>query len=130
LQAPGWQTSCCRFPPPINVNGERVKQTGYISTELTDYAIDWLKQQKTAEKLLLLYLSHKAVHANVMPEDKYGNSFKDLPFERPKSESRSINRRPVSKTITDAAAAAIRPWISRHRKSWENLPTPMPDENA
>ena len=107
-----------------------MKQTGYISTELTDYAIDWLKQQRPAEKPFLLYLSLKAVHANFTPEDKYENSLKDLPFKRPESESRSTNRRPVSKTITYAAAAAIRPRISRHRTLWENLPTPMPDENA
>ena len=34
------------FPPNIkwslNVNGERVKQKGYITDELTDYAIDWM----------------------------------------------------------------------------------------
>ena len=33
----------------LNVDGARVKQRGYITTELTDYAVDWLKQQKAAD---------------------------------------------------------------------------------
>ncbi|MCB1125867.1 MAG: sulfatase-like hydrolase/transferase, partial [Verrucomicrobiae bacterium] len=48
----------------LNVDGKRVKQKGYITDELTDYAVDWLKQQKPAEKPFFLYFSHKAVHAN------------------------------------------------------------------
>ena len=47
----------------LNVDGKRVKQKGYITDELTDYAIDWLERQKPAEKPFFLYLSHKAVHA-------------------------------------------------------------------
>ena len=48
----------------LNVNGQRVKQKGYITDELTDYAVDWLEQQKNSEQPFFLYLSHKAVHAN------------------------------------------------------------------
>ena len=37
------------FPPnpnyTINVNGKRVPQDGYITTLLTDYAVDFLEQQ-------------------------------------------------------------------------------------
>ena len=79
------------FPPTpdytLNVDGKRVKQKGYITSELTDYAIDWLKQQKPAEKPFFLYLSHKAVHANFTPEPKYDGKFKDLPFRRADTEA-------------------------------------------
>ncbi len=37
----------------LNVDGARVPQKGYITDELTDYAVDWLKQQKPAEQTLL-----------------------------------------------------------------------------
>jgi N-acetylglucosamine-6-sulfatase len=100
----------------INVNGERVKQKGYITTELTDYAIDWLKQQKPAEKPFFLYLSHKAVHANFTPEDKYEDSFKDLPFKRPESE-------------TATATDRHRPrWLRDQRNSWHGVDFPYHSE--
>ena len=41
----------------LNVNGQRVPQKGYITDELTDYAVDWLEEQ-TSEKPFFLYLSH------------------------------------------------------------------------
>ncbi|MEP2309971.1 sulfatase-like hydrolase/transferase, partial [Rhodopirellula bahusiensis] len=47
----------------LNVNGDRVKQKGYITDELTDYAVDWLKERDD-DKPFFLYLSHKAVHSN------------------------------------------------------------------
>ncbi|MEJ6571554.1 MAG: sulfatase [Akkermansiaceae bacterium] len=96
----------------LNVNGERVKQKGYITTELTDYAVDWLKQQKPTEKPFFLYLSHKAVHANFTPEKKYEDSFKHLPFKRPVSEKN---------TATDH----LKPrWLRDQRNSWHGVDFP------
>ena len=96
----------------LNVDGRRVKQKGYITTELTDYAIDWLKQQKPAEKPFFLYLSHKAVHANFTPEPKYENQFRDLPFDRPASE-------------TSTATDLLKPrWLRDQRNSWHGVDFP------
>ena len=53
----------------LNVDGERVRQKGYITDELTDYALDWLKDQKPKEKPFFPYLIHKAVHANFTPAE-------------------------------------------------------------
>src|SRR5690606_33860439 len=53
-------------PNGLNVDGEKVPQKGYITDELTDYAIDWLKEQKKG-KPFMLYLSHKGVHADFVP---------------------------------------------------------------
>ena len=69
----------------LNVDGAHVPQRGYITTELTDYAIDWLRQQHGAGKPFFLYLSHKAVHANFTPEEKYAGRLADRPWERPAS---------------------------------------------
>lgn len=54
----------------INVNGERVDQKGYITDELTDYAMDWLNTRST-DKPYCLYLSHKAVHADFLPPNRF-----------------------------------------------------------
>ena len=96
----------------LNVDGKRVKQKGYITTELTDYAIDWLKKQKPTEKPFCMYLSHKAVHANFTPEDKYEDSFKDLPFLLPASEK------------TTAADLTKPRWLRDQRNSWHGVDFP------
>lgn len=66
----------------INVDGTRVKQKGYITDELTDYAIDWLDDIEN-DRPFFLYLSHKAVHADFIPakrhEDLYTNLNMTLP---------------------------------------------------
>ena len=54
-------------PAGLNVNGRRVPQKGYITDELTDYALDWLKSRE-GERPFMLYLSHKAVHVDVTPD--------------------------------------------------------------
>ncbi|MDQ5981176.1 MAG: hypothetical protein QG602_4154 [Verrucomicrobiota bacterium] len=100
----------------LNVDGKRVPQRGYITTELTDYAIDWLKQQNPAEKPFFLYLSHKAVHANFTPEPKYEGRFKELPFHRPASEA-------------STAANRLKPrWLRDQRNSWHGVDFPYHSE--
>ena len=42
----------CRATSGLNVNGERVPQKGYITDELTDYAIDWLEQRGQGQAVL------------------------------------------------------------------------------
>lgn len=100
----------------LNVDGERVKQTGYITTELTDYAIDWLKQQKPVDKPFFLYLSHKAVHANFTPESKHEGRFANLPFRRPASEA-------------STATNDLQPrWLRDQRNSWHGVDFPYHSE--
>ncbi|MCA9062547.1 MAG: sulfatase-like hydrolase/transferase [Planctomycetaceae bacterium] len=41
----------------LNVNGRSVPRTKYMTDELTDYAVNWLRQQHT-DKPFLLYLSN------------------------------------------------------------------------
>ncbi|MFM9024679.1 MAG: sulfatase [Planctomycetaceae bacterium] len=96
----------------LNVDGRRVKQAGYITTELTDYAIDWLERQKPAEQPFFLYLSHKAVHANFTPEERYEDSCRDLPFTRPTTE------------LTTAADRLTPRWLRDQRNSWHGVDFP------
>src|SRR5689334_17243564 len=42
----------------LNVNGKTVDQKGYITDELTDYAMDWLEHGRDPHKPFFLYLSH------------------------------------------------------------------------
>ena len=101
----------------INENGKRVKQDGYITTLLTKYAIDFLEQQQDSEEPFFLYLSHKAVHANFTPEEKYEDRFKTKPFSRPMSETELTENR------------LNRPrWLLDQRNSWHGVDFPYHSE--
>lgn len=48
--------------PPLNVDGTRTTETGYVTDVLTKYATNFIAESRDAEKPLLLYLAHKALH--------------------------------------------------------------------
>ena len=68
----------------FNVNGKRVPQKGYITDELTDYALNWLDhRQHTDKKPFFLYVSHKAVHADFVAADRHLGRYKQKTFPKP-----------------------------------------------
>ena len=69
-------------PNGLNVNGVQVPQKGYITDELTDYALDWLRTIPR-EQPYFLYLSHKAVHADFIPAERHAGMYKDAQFVYP-----------------------------------------------
>ena len=70
----------------ININGQQVDQKGYITDELTDYALDWLTHRDGKDdQPYFLYLSHKAVHADFLPPNRYAYRYEDQPVPQPKS---------------------------------------------
>lgn len=97
----------------LNVDGKRVKQKGYITDELTDYAVEWLAQQHPKEKPFFLYLSHKAVHARFVPRKRDAGKFANLPFTRPVTEAdteENYRNRPR--------------WVHDQRNSWHGVDFP------
>lgn len=96
----------------LNVDGQRVKQKGYITDELTDYAIAWMEKQDPQRQPFFLYLSHKAVHANFTPAERHKGSFTDLPFQRPASERRTKSNRNKPR------------WLRDQRNSWHGVEFP------
>jgi N-acetylglucosamine-6-sulfatase len=101
----------------LNVNGKRVKQKGYITDELNDYAIDWLKEQKPDEKPFFMYLSHKAVHANFTPAERHEGSYRNEPWEVPSSGN--LSRELAEKTPR---------WVRDQRNSWHGIDFPYHSE--
>ena len=93
----------------LNVNGDRVKQKGYITDELTDYAVEWLEEQKDGEQPFFLYLSHKAVHANFTPAKRHEDRYKDA----------DLSFLPRGKEIS-ASKDAPR-WVRDQRNSWHGI---------
>jgi N-acetylglucosamine-6-sulfatase len=68
----------------LNVDGRRVPQKGYITDELTDYALAWL-EKRPADKPFALYLSHKGVHSNFTPAPRHAGRYRDKPFPVPET---------------------------------------------
>jgi N-acetylglucosamine-6-sulfatase len=53
--------------PKLNVDGERIEATGYVTDVLTDYAVRFMEQSRG--KPFLVFLAHKALHPNVAQRD-------------------------------------------------------------
>ncbi len=93
----------------LNVDGKHVPQKGYITDELTDYALDWLRQRSKTEPWFM-YLSHKAVHAPFIPADRHKGKYKDAVFNPP----------PTMNAAGDMARH--RPmWVQNQRDSWHGV---------
>jgi N-acetylglucosamine-6-sulfatase len=111
------------YPPgpnyTINVNGERVPQDGYITTLLTDYAIEFLEQQAESDTPFFLYLSHKGVHGPFTPEPKYEGSLSDEPFTLPAS----------SQKLTDNQLNRPR-WLLDQRNSFHGMDFPLHSDST
>jgi N-acetylglucosamine-6-sulfatase len=53
--------------PKLNVDGERIETTGYVTDVLTDYALRFM--QRSQGRPFLIFLAHKALHPNVQQRD-------------------------------------------------------------
>ena len=94
----------------LNVNGKRVPQQGYITDELTDYALRWLDGRR-ADQPFLLYLSHKGVHADFVPAQRHQGRYKDHRFVPPA-------------TMDPAAVRDAPMWVQNQRNSWHGVDYP------
>lgn len=98
-------------PAGLNVDGQKVPHKGYLTDELTDYAIDWMKQQKG--KPFFLYLSHKAVHANFTPAPRHAGLYKDAKWTPPASMANTPENNEGKPR-----------WVRDQRNSWHGVDFP------
>ncbi len=71
------------FNCPLVVNGREVpSKKEYITEELTDYSIDFIKKKR--DKPFCLYLSHKAVHYQFFPPKDMDNLYDDVDLHLPR----------------------------------------------
>ena len=96
----------------LNVDGKAVPQRGYITDELTDYAVDWLKG-RSRQRPFFLYLSHKAVHSEFVPAERHKGRYRDKPFTPPATMADSASNydgKPM--------------WVRNQRNSWHGVDFP------
>ena len=65
---------------PLVIDGQPVPGHGYITDVLTGYALDFMRS--AADHPFCLYLSHKAVHDDFVPPEKYKGSLAGAPFHK------------------------------------------------
>jgi arylsulfatase A-like enzyme len=97
----------------LNVDGKVVKRTGYITDELTDYAMDWLEHGRDQSKPFFLYLSHKAVHSDPEPPERFKTQYADLNIKLPAS---------MANTPENNAGKPM--WVQNQRNSWHGADFP------
>ena len=96
----------------LRVNGTKVPQKGYITDELTDYAVDWMKTLPKSQPYFL-YLSHKGVHGDFIPAPRHKGRYKDAKFAAPPTmamEGEMAKDRPM--------------WVKNQRNSWHGVDYP------
>ncbi len=103
------------YPPQrnwsLNVDGKSVPQQGYITDELTDYAIDWLDTRvKRSDKPFFLYLSHKGVHGMFHPAARHAGRYKGKPLPQPKT---------MANTPENYKDKPM--WLKNQRNSWHGV---------
>ena len=96
----------------LNIDGQHVAQKGYITDELTDYTLDWIKQQPK-EQPYFVHLAHKAVHAEFIPPERYKGRYDKAEFHYPKTMAATgeyAQHRPM--------------WTQNQRNSWHGVEFP------
>ncbi len=96
--------------PNFNIDGKAVPQKGYITDELTDYAMDWLKKERDPSKPFFLYLSHKGVHSDPLPPPRYAHQYDNAKFTLPASAAN-----------TPENYAGKPKWVYDQRNSWHGI---------
>ena len=91
----------------FNVDGRAVEQKGYITDELTDYAMQWLERGRDHSKPFFLYLSHKAVHSDAKPPARYATQYANLDIKLPAS---------LANTEENNRGKPM--WVRNQRNSW------------
>jgi N-acetylglucosamine-6-sulfatase len=92
----------------LNIDGQRVEQSGYITDALTDYAVEFIHRER--EKPFLLYLSHKAVHSPFTPAGRHRDSYLEEHY-----------RHPETMADTEENYRGKPDWVRAQRDSWHGV---------
>ncbi|MHC4258594.1 MAG: sulfatase-like hydrolase/transferase, partial [Planctomycetota bacterium] len=67
--------------PVLNINGQEQKVKGYVTDLLSDYAVDFIKQDH--DQPFCMTLSHKAVHEPFTPPPRHQDLYKGQMLDEP-----------------------------------------------
>lgn len=93
----------------LNVNGTQVPQKGYITDELTEYALDWIGKRDRKQPWMM-HLAHKAVHSDFTPAERHKGRYDEEVFRYPENMKPGMPGRPM--------------WVENQRNSWHGVEYP------
>ena len=79
--------------PPMNIDGKRVENQGYMTDLLNQHAVDFLKRPHS--KPFALYLAHKAVHGPFTPAERHKNLYSTEPIPRRPNVKDTLEGKPA-----------------------------------
>jgi N-acetylglucosamine-6-sulfatase len=94
--------------PTINFDGQRRELKGYVTDILTEEAKKFIGEN--VDRPFMLYLSHKAVHADFRPAERHKNLYTNDPIPYPKSMADTAEN---YKGKPD--------WVRKQRDSWHGI---------
>lgn len=96
--------------PTLNVDGDRFQVEGYTTEVLTDYAIEWLEEQRGEDRPFYLHLSHKATHAEFVPSPRDAGTYADVEIPYPETMAN-----------TEANYRGKPRWVKAQRYGWHGV---------
>jgi len=96
----------------LNVNGRQVPRKKYMTDELTDYSVQWLRD-RNGDQPFLLYLSHKGVHGLYDPAPRHRDRYRHAKVEAPATMANTAENR-FGKPM----------WVQDQRNSWHGVEFP------
>ncbi len=69
--------------PAYNENGKNVKEKGYATNLSTDFALNWLKNDRKKDAPFMMFLQFKAPHRPWQPDKKYEKLWEDIEMPYP-----------------------------------------------
>ena len=83
-------------PDFITMNNDTIQKQGYITNIVTDMGIDWMENQRDRSKPFCLFIHHKAIHRNWLPETKYLAEYEEKTFPLPDNFFDTYEGRPAA----------------------------------
>ncbi|MBW7863903.1 MAG: sulfatase [Candidatus Hydrogenedentes bacterium] len=96
------------YNPTFNIDGQSVPREGYVTDLITDYAVEFIEENR--ERPFMLYVGHKAVHAEFAPAERHKGSYDGRDFPKPDSMA-----------DTEENYRGKPDWVRAQRNSWHGV---------
>ncbi len=83
-------------PHFITMANDTVQEQGYLTNIITDKSLDWLENRADKSQPFCLFIHHKAIHRNWLPELKYLREYEDKVFPMPETFNDDYAGRPAA----------------------------------
>lgn len=105
----------------FNVNGheERPEDSLYVTDAITNYAMDFLNN-RDADRPFFMYVSHKAVHAEFIPDPEHEDVYADGEIAYPKTMYPPDDKRSAL-MASDYDYENLPQWVKNQRNSWHGI---------